>query len=218
MVCWGSNQYLEKGGGIIHKLGPDAATIKFSTTPVAVDLGKRVIALGMSYESTYAVTEDGMAYAWGYNGDGYQLGTGSTEQFLETPSPVMVDATTPLTNVVELTRSDGSDMCARIQVSDAAHYVCWGGNDLGELGSGVRLYQVFPYADAPTLLPESASSLVRGEDHGCAIVTTDGRPDVWCWGKGQYTGNGSLDANAVQPEPAAVKWDAASTAPPFESP
>lgn len=217
LVCWGSNQYLEKGGYIDYKLGPSTADTKFSTTAVAVDLGKKVIGAGLSYESTYAVTEDGMVYAWGFNEDGYQLGTGSTEQFLDTPTPVMVDVGTPLTNVVELTRSDGSDMCAKIREgSGPAHYVCWGGNDLGELGSGVRGYQIFQYADTPTLLPESSSSLVRGEDHGCAVVATDGRSDVWCWGKRQYTGNGSLDPDLVQPDPTPVKWDPAVTAPPLE--
>lgn len=226
LVCWGSNQYLEgtddgtiPAGKIIGKLGPGAVAMKFSTAPVAVDLGKKVVAAGMSYESTYAVTEDGMVYAWGYNGAAqHQLGSGLSDLDVSTPTPVLVDAGTPLANAVELARSDGSDLCAKVRdTADSSHYVCWGENDFGELALGIPGYKIVPFA-MTTVLPEATSNLVRGEDHGCATVSQDGTVDVWCWGRMTYVANGSPDPNAGQPDPAPVSWDPSVFSSMLESP
>lgn len=223
LVCWGSNQYLEgnqyvESGTIDHKLGPAAATMKFSAVPLPVDLGKKIVAVGMSYESTYAVTDDGAIYAWGLNAS-MQLGTGLSDPLLAAPTRVMAGPTTPLSGAVDMIRSDGSDACA--QISDGAgrlQYVCWGANDIGELCRGTPDNHVFPFADSPTVLPPSATNFVRGEDHGCAVVTENARADVWCWGKASWVGRGSFDQLASEPNPQPVEWDPSAFAPALMQP
>jgi alpha-tubulin suppressor-like RCC1 family protein len=207
MVCWGSNQYLEKGGYIVHKLGPAADALNYSATPVPVDLGKRVVDVGMGFESTYATTEDGMTYSWGYNGRG-QLGLETMDEIVPTPSQVLVGPNEPLSGAKELIRSDGSDLCAEMSDTNlGAKYVCWGGDDYGELGFGVQKMSS-QYVRATAVVPNSATNLVRGEDHGCFIDTDESGVDVWCYGNGHYVGNGTTAQ--AQVTPARVAWDAAA--------
>jgi alpha-tubulin suppressor-like RCC1 family protein len=205
LVCWGSNQYLEDGGYIVHKLGPAAATLKYSATPVAVDLGARVVDVGMGFESTYAVTEDGITHAWGYNGRG-QIGSTSTDSVVATPVEVMASASTPLRGATDVLRSDGSDQCAVTHDSTGNHYACWGADDRGELGFGVNGFRNYQFAEPTTVLPASAAKMVHGSDHACITANENGGTEIWCYGRAQFTGSGSTE-DVPQTEPAPVVWD-----------
>jgi hypothetical protein len=209
LVCWGSNQYIENGGDIIGKLGPSAAKLDYSAVPIPVDLGARVVDVGMGFESTYATTENGLTYAWGYNGRG-QLGLDTTEDSVLSPTPVLTAPGTPLRGARELGRSDGSDLCAEMSdTSLGSKYVCWGGDDYGELGFGVARMSS-RYARATTVLPLSAGNLVRGENHACFQATDESGVDVWCYGIGNLVGNGTASPDVTQALPARVSWDPAS--------
>jgi alpha-tubulin suppressor-like RCC1 family protein len=210
MVCWGSNQYLEAGGGKDYKLGPAAETMNYSTTPVPVDLGARVVDVGMGFESTYAVTEDGTIYAWGLNLR-KQLGIGPEDVVIvPQPTRVMVSEGVPLQGALHVLRSDGSDQCAEMKdASLGSKYVCWGSDDNGELAFGVTDVTA-PYAMATVLDDErapSAANLVRGEGHGCVTVSDEDGVDIECYGQALYCGIEEPNPDIDQREPAKVHWD-----------
>jgi hypothetical protein len=215
MVCWGSNQYLEAGGGIVHKLGPAAATMNYSPSPVPVDLGARVVDVGMGFESTHAVTEDGMIYSWGLNLN-KQLGIGNEEVIVPQPTPVMLSEGVPLQGALRVLRSDGSDQCAEMKdQSLGSRYVCWGSEDKGELALGVPR-ENSAYAKATVVLPESAANLVRGEGHGCVTVSGEAGVDIECYGQALYCAVEVVDPDQNQIEPAPVVWDPEAFAPLLE--
>ena len=76
---------------------------------------------------------------------------------------------------------------------------CWGGNDLGQTGSGVSDTEVNEFLvvqdDSGTDLTD-VTDISAGPMHTCA-VRNDGT--VWCWGDGQYgqLGNGTTQ-NAIR--------------------
>lgn len=85
---------------------------------------------------------------------------------------------------------------------------CWGDNTYGQIGQGTTggHYQV------PTLvtgLPASATDLVGGGNHFCAITSRAGSSDdggeLWCWGQGTYGQLGySTSGTANQATPVKV--------------
>ncbi|HVU04591.1 MAG TPA: hypothetical protein VHE30_22690 [Polyangiaceae bacterium] len=212
MVCWGSNLYLEDGGYVVHKLGPGAGDQSYSATPLPVDVGVPVVAIGMGYESTYAVGADGSAYAWGYNGAG-QLGIDATDKVIASPTRVMASPGVPFSGVIDMSRSDGSDMCAEVQGVPSPSYLCWGKDDHGELALNLDGFVRFQYPQPTVVLPAGATGLVRGEDHGCVVVT-DTTTQIWCYGKEQWVANGSVDPQQDQKTPAPITWDTTAGPPP----
>lgn len=60
----------------------------------------------------------------------------------------------------------------------AGHVLCWGRNDVGQLGRGTSDTLAHPDA-RPVALRHRATQLSVGYDHACAI---DDRGSAWCWG------------------------------------
>jgi alpha-tubulin suppressor-like RCC1 family protein len=223
LYCFGSNLFVRKpadGGTVLsYKLGPEAGDAPSSAAPVEVKLpmGVDVLDIGLGFESTFALGVNGVIYSWGYNTRN-MLGTGSTEDFVPTPAPVMIDdprytVARVLDTAVEVLRSDGSDQCAKLSGPvTTSRYVCWGRNDYGELGFGRDGGFTQPFAKE-TVIPEAARDLVRGEDHGCFLMEVDGVYQVWCYGRAARVGNGaglSTEpgvATPNQPIPAPVVWN-----------
>jgi len=215
MVCWGSNEYPPGHDEPIlatHQLGPAADGKSYSATPVPVDLGARVVDVGMTYASTYAVTEDGSLYAWGYNNRG-QIGVGVKDKVISTPTIVTTDDGAPLAGVKEVGRSDGSDQCALVEGISPSNYACWGGDDDGELGLGDGPQEYWSATPVPDERLHAASKMVHGENHACAVVSGDDGVDIVCFGNAQYSGTGSdnheLDIRVAK----SVEWDPALSTP-----
>jgi hypothetical protein len=77
-----------------------------------------------------------------------------------------------------------------------ARFLCWGGDDHGELGRGVLplIGEVFPIAQPAHAIPNESYQVVFGEDHGCAVVP--GNPHhIRCWGRGGFVGDGRFPEN-----------------------
>ena len=207
LMCWGSNQYLEKEGSpIIHKLGPAADALEYSAVPIPADLGKKIVDVGMGYESTHALSDDGFVFGWGFNGRG-QIGSDVTDTVVPAPVLVMTAPGVPLQGAVDLVRTDNSDECARIGGSiEGSPYDCWGADDNGELGFGGSDFDQ-KFAAPAAALPASATNLVRGEGHGCLTATQDERVQILCYGQVPLVANGSLDPFSDQPIPTPILWD-----------
>ena len=118
--CWGENGY---------RLG--SATTAASSAPVAVTGGHVFTSIDAGRDFACALTATGDAYCWGADAVG-QLATGTTNA---AGSPVLVPTHVALGHAfAEISASDGQHACGA--TLDHDHVFCWGGNDVGQLGTG----------------------------------------------------------------------------------
>ncbi|MDX2088353.1 MAG: hypothetical protein SFX73_10910, partial [Kofleriaceae bacterium] len=117
-----------------------------------------------------------------------------------TPDAQADDAATPDGGVaVRVTAiSAGADhTCALLSNRTA---LCWGANDLGQLGDGTRIPRSLPTpvlsADGMSVLDE-VDSIAAGAGHTCAVRAGV----VWCWGRNDWgqLGNGEEDTDSATP-------------------
>ncbi len=175
-VCWGGNGNGQVGNG----------TFTTATTPTAVTAagtpmeGQNIVQVTAGGAHTCAISNDGVAYCWGFGG---KLGNGGAANDNQT-KPVAVTTTgTPLAGkfLAEI-RAGESHTCARATDGTLA---CWGTGTSGQLGSGT--YDVFTSALVPVavkttanaLTGKTATQLTAGDSHTC-VRTSDGT--AACWG------------------------------------
>jgi hypothetical protein len=129
------------------------------------------------------------------------------------PLPILGEALPtpiPLYGVVDVLRSDGTDQCIKSLDPDMSEppFSCWGFDHHGELGiadaSAVGI--IHPYPQKIQAIPALSRDLVRGQDHGCAIVTVAERDEVWCYGIFNRVGNGKIQTGGPQLKGASVEW------------
>ena len=113
---------------------------------------------------------DGTVGCWGNNTAG-QLGTGNAVQHF-TPTPVLVAANTPLTNVVQIA-SENTTTCALLNNGTVK---CWGANDVGQIGNGGSSTRTFATSVSGI---SNAVSIAAGYEFACAILRDS---TVKCWG------------------------------------
>ncbi len=158
IYCWGHNQ-LEQCG----IPGPDTDIIgrayRLSILPGYAEM----VAAGQSH--TCATMETGGAYCWGANDKG-QLGLGNTDS-----NPADGSVTGITAHVQKLAAGIGHT-CALLDNGDV---MCWGTNELNQLGRAGETSSV-PLAAS---LPLPAIDIACGDNHSCAVLN-DGR--VVCWG------------------------------------
>lgn len=206
--CWGQRMY--------ETLSASAAPHAIP----AID-GGNFLSVEANWDFSCGVATSGDAYCWGWAGYEGRLGDGTTEEYRLTPTRVLVqedvrfrrlssgyDHTCGITDAEQLycwgwsvgpTPSlfaiDGAPelvdvegglafMCA---LSSAGTIYCWGDNMLGQLGHGTSVPTHVPTA----VVGENGryTELAVGGEHACG-VTTDGA--VYCWGKGDQLGNGTV--------------------------
>ena len=175
-ACWGNNEYGQLGNG----------TTNNSTTPVAVTsgaiAGKTVTNITARHVYTCAVTADGTAACWGYNGDG-RLGNGTTNN---STTPVAVTSGAIAGKTVTNVTGGGNYTCAVLSDGTAA---CWGYNGNGQLGNGTTNNSTTPVAvTSGALTNKTVTNITAGEDHTCALLS-DGT--AACWGSNDSGALGS---------------------------
>jgi len=128
----------------------------------------------------------GAVFCWGVDARG-QLGYGLYDGG-RVSSLTPVNAT-GVSIAVQIGAAD-SQTCAR---NSDGTLLCWGQNDVGQLGEGVMGDAV-----VPTLVMSmfNAVELALGSEHTCARTMGDA---VYCWGQGAsgQLGNGSMDFQLV---------------------
>jgi alpha-tubulin suppressor-like RCC1 family protein len=192
--CWGQNASGQLGDG----------TTTTSAIPVVVPGLTGVTSVSAGRVHTCALAQ-GVVKCWGDGSDG-QLGNGTTNS---SPTPVaVVGLTTFSTSAIAV--AVGADFsCAHIQnnVTGANTVRCWGGNLVGQVGSGSTSAQVFTPATVSGLT--GVTHIAAGASFACAV--TGGT--VRCWGdnkSGQF-GIGATSAGSNVPAAAATGITNATT-------
>jgi alpha-tubulin suppressor-like RCC1 family protein len=132
VYCWGFNESAALGIGT--STGPETCAPRpphgtdpfaCSTRPVAVSGAQSLTAISVGDDHACALTPAGVAYCWGWNGNG-AVGDGTTT---DRPSPVAVAGGLAFANL----SAGGSHTCA---VTRGGIAYCWGNNQSGALGTG----------------------------------------------------------------------------------
>lgn len=178
--CWGNNGYRELGTG---------STASAEAVPRPVLGGHTFKSIGPHGFHSCALTAEGAAYCWGYNGYG-QVGNGIFTYIEPTPVPVVGGrAFTDL-------KTGGYHNCA---VAGDGQGFCWGYNGYSQLGTGLGDYS----RNVPTPVAGAIAfaSIRPGGYHTCAIGASG---LAYCWGYNGYGQLGNGTASYVQPIPVAV--------------
>jgi len=173
----GTRASLPETGAVPDALAPDAPDTKppFDPKDEPVVCAEEPCAVELTAgENHFCVRmSDGTARCWGDDARGSLGG----------PSPaldggvhtVTVDG---LTGAAQIS-AGGTTTCARL---DDGGVVCWGGNDVGQLGRALDPPSVDDGAHpeiAPVALPSAATRVDVGVRSACATLTSG---EVWCWG------------------------------------
>lgn len=184
--CWGDNTEGQLGD----------ATRTQRTAPVRVarfGAGVRQVAAGL--EHTCALNAGRRVYCWGANRFG-QLGIGNTEGRIV---PTLVAA---LGSGVQAIAAGATHTCA---INRAGRAMCWGRNDLGQLGTGAQdNLSTLPVRVAG--LPAGMRAIAAGGEHACVI---DHQGQARCWGRGASGQLGDGLAAPVATRPVRVRGLAA---------
>ncbi|CAI0412103.1 unnamed protein product [Linum tenue] len=153
-------------------------------------VGNYIKAIACGGRHSVVVTDAGvlLAFGWGLYGQQYlipfisvtciflQCGQGSTDDEL---SPTCVSSMLGIRMAAV-----AAGLWHSICVSDDGDVYAFGGNQFGQLGTGVDQAETIPrLLDAPSLENENAMTVSCGARHS-AVVTVDGK--VFCWGWNKY--------------------------------
>ena len=176
--CWGDNRLGELGVG----------TTNDSYLPVAVPGLAAVTAISAGGFLTCALLADTTVQCWGDN----QFGELGTAAGATTPVPMPV-AVAGLTNVTAISagREGGYFACALLADTTV---VCWGQNNLGQLGNGTTTNSATP---VPVVGLTGVVAISTGNDFACGLLAGG---TVNCWGRNNegQLGNGTT-VNATTP-------------------
>jgi len=192
--CWGSNQYGELGNGTTNDSNEDG--------PQAVLGGYRFASLSAQEDFVCALTRNGRAYCWGYNGERGQLGNGTASGQSERPQSVIGSLRFSAIQV-------GSDGACGLTTRGQTY--CWGEGYEGVLGDGGTT-NTGAGSPIPIIggLRFASFPMTSGESHRCALTKSGA---AYCWGandKGQIgdgTGTGEATAELLAMGPRKVIGD-----------
>lgn len=165
-MCWGNNQQLQLGDGTMVSRYVPAPVSGFAGNAVAVSAGLL---------HACALTSAGGVKCWGRNVFG-GLGDGTNT---DRQTAVAVSG---LDTGVRAISAGGNHTCA---LTDAGAVLCWGSNELGQLGDGTTDDRYTPTQVSGL---ESGVTAISTSDMGSCALTTLGA--VFCWGWGVSVGDG----------------------------
>jgi alpha-tubulin suppressor-like RCC1 family protein len=202
VVTWSSdNASLApvSASGLVSTLGAGSARVtatsegKSGAATVTADLVSFASVSAGFYHSC-AVTTSGVAYCWGWGGEG-QLGTGfrpaARAPFVSAQTPLAVTGGHAFASVVA-----AYDYSCGLTTSGEAY--CWGENVAGRLGDGSTTSSLAPVLVAGG---QQFASVTLGAFYACGLTTASA---LYCWGNnssGQF-GDGTQTSSS-SPVPAA---------------
>ncbi|HWJ21251.1 MAG TPA: Ig-like domain-containing protein [Gemmatimonadaceae bacterium] len=193
--CWGRNDYGQLG---VESTGEtcNTAHLPCSHMPVRVAGGLSFTSITAGGAHSCALTADGTAYCWGYNGTG-ELGTGTTDPSAANATPQPVQGGLHFAAI-----SAGAQHTCGLNTTGTAY--CWGAGESGQLG--VSFGAICPSSGCTSTTPVAVSggltfsTIQAGLGFTCAL-TADG--SAYCWGMNDVgqLGDGTATSRAT---PAAV--------------
>lgn len=178
--CWGRNQVGQLGDGT-----PPGSSSAHSNVPVRVLGASNVTRLGVGFQSSCALLQDGTARCWGLNSGG-QLGNGTSGTGTNQASPSVVTDLSDLTGL----HIGGGGGCA-VRADETVS--CWGHGSLRGDGTGTNGLLTKSVVSTITNAVEVVvgGSTSSGTGYACALLHDE---RVRCWGRnlnGQL-GDGTL--------------------------
>ena len=158
VVCWGYN--------ISGQLGDGTTTTRL--TPVAVSGLEKRRGSDHGGRDPNVCADNGRGRDVLGGNDVGQLGDGTTTTRL---TPVAVSG---LESGVAAITVGGTQTCA---LTTGGGVMCWGGNDVGQLGDGTTTTRLTPVAVSG--LGSGVAAITTGSSHSCAVTVNGG---VVCWG------------------------------------
>ncbi|MCF7826663.1 MAG: choice-of-anchor D domain-containing protein [Candidatus Marinimicrobia bacterium] len=188
IFSWGYNNWGQLGAG---------GNIDSSAVPVAVDMngvlaGKKVTSVHAGLGNSFAITDDGQIFAWGWN-EGAQLGDGN---LTNSNIPVAVDMSGALAGDSVVAVSGG--YYHTLALTKKGNVYAWGINEYGMLGAGGSLgevsYSAVPVAVDTTgvLSGKEITNIAAGYLFSVAL-SDEGV--VYTWGYGTMGALGGEDEN-----------------------
>ena len=177
--CWGSNTHGELG----IASGADQRLVPTRVDASGVLRGVDLIDIGLGYDHSCAVGENGRAYCWGKA----RAGALGADRKTNSRVPVAVDRSGALGR----SRLSSVDSMSHHTCASTANgkSFCWGANGAGQLGNGSTDVAFSPVrVDATSSATGVLTGVTGGFKHSCAI---DGDKVVFCWGRGQDGALGS---------------------------
>jgi alpha-tubulin suppressor-like RCC1 family protein len=154
LQCFGWNQYGQIGVGTS---GDQYLPVPVTTNLPTVDF----VAPGVVH--TCVVTKDSRRlYCWGSND--------SVDLLLEDPIVYSSPQSVSVGGRIRQLTSGRSHICAVVDMGESDQFVCWGGNEYGQLGVNSNLPFDDPIEVQLSVLPKQISA---GYLHQCAILSTD---------------------------------------------
>ena len=199
VVSQGSTTHAISYDGVVYSWGDNTGglfgdgTMNSSDVPVAIDTsgvlaGKTVSKVVRTTDTAYALTSDGMVYAWGAAGASGQLGDGSGVGSL---TPVAVDTSGVLAGKMIL-QVVAAGNTAYALASDGTVYA-WGDNMYGQLGNNSTASAYSPVAvDTSGVLAGKTIRQIAAMGGTAYAVASDGT--VYSWGRNDHgqLGNGGV--------------------------
>jgi alpha-tubulin suppressor-like RCC1 family protein len=159
--CWGANRFGQLGSGDVP-----AGSGAHRSTPVTVDGLSDAIDVAAGSFHTCAVRRGGDVVCWGHGA--YGLGGDGRLGGDDVPVPRAVEG---VGGAVALAAGDGFTCALRA----SGDVVCWGRNDLGQLGRGAAGE---PGGVAEVAGLSDVQAVAAGARHACALT----KGAVRCWG------------------------------------
>ena len=181
--AWGS--YCLMGWG---EQAPSIVPSQIGLGPLA---GRTVSGVSAGSQHSCAVTSDGKAACWGFNGHG-QLGTGGSASS-SIPVPVFMKGAL-IGKAIASISAGQYHTCAVTSDGKAA---CWGGNYYGQIGNATINWEYSPIVvSGGALAGKKVTSVSVGSMHSCA-VTSDGKAACWGLNSSGQLGDGSSSNSTV---------------------
>ena len=166
LMCWGRDSSGALGNG------QDETSSQYSPVNVELPANRNVVDVGVGYDNTCVLFDDGGIMCWGKDNEG-QNGDGGSN--LPTSSPGSNVALPEERSAVSLSVG-AQHSCA---VLDNASLVCWGWNGYGTIGDNTTTNAHVPVF---VELPNGAKviDVDAGIHHTCAVLENQ---TVNCWGR-----------------------------------
>lgn len=190
IFCWGRNN--------LKQVGKPTQTSSV-TSPQSLSHPSSVegfVSISTGESQTCAIATVGSSWCWGSNSDG-QLGNGE----LSTSSDPVATYLLPSMQKVTMIESGGSHSCL---LTTQANLICWGLNDVGQVGDTQSDTGTLPYY----LEDAKFMKVATGTRHTCGLKNES---TIVCWGDNEMAqlGNNSTFSSSV---PVAVQLPEGATA------